>query len=86
MKATQEKAQALTGAAGAQVGCVLNIEDNTGSSYYGGWRGGRYQHALTGAMDSRLRHSGVTLRAQLSSCPSVVSGQSCDDGKYAPTG
>jgi uncharacterized protein YggE len=43
MKAAQEKAQALTGTAGAQVGCVLNIDENTGSSYYGGWWGGRSQ-------------------------------------------
>ena len=43
MKAAQEKAQALTSAAGAQVGCVLNIEETTGASYYGGWWGGRYQ-------------------------------------------
>ena len=43
LKAAQEKAQALTSAAGAQAGCVLNIEENTGTSYYGGWPGGRYQ-------------------------------------------
>jgi uncharacterized protein YggE len=43
MKAAQEKAQALTGTAGAQVGCVLNIDENTGSSYYGGWWSGRNQ-------------------------------------------
>ena len=39
MKAAQEKAQALTSAVGTQVGCVLNIDENTGSSYYGGWWG-----------------------------------------------
>ena len=43
MKAAQEKAQALTGTAGAQVGCLLNIDENTASSYYGGWWGGRNQ-------------------------------------------
>lgn len=44
MKAAQEKAQALTSAAGAQVGCVLTIDENTGSYFYGGgWWGGRYQ-------------------------------------------
>jgi uncharacterized protein len=43
MKAAQEKARDLAGAAGAQAGCVLNIDENTGSSYYGGWWGGRYQ-------------------------------------------
>ncbi len=39
MKAAQEKAQALTSAVGTQVGCVLNIDENTASSYYGGWWG-----------------------------------------------
>jgi len=43
MKAAQEKAQALTGAVGTQPGCVLSIDENTGSSYYGGWWGGRNQ-------------------------------------------
>ena len=43
MKAAQEKAQALTSAAGAQVGCMLNIDENTASAYYGGWWGGRNQ-------------------------------------------
>lgn len=44
LKAAQEKAQALTSAAGAQLGCVLNIDENTGSYFYGGgWWGGRYQ-------------------------------------------
>lgn len=43
MKAAQEKAQALTSAVGTQVGCVLTIDENTGSSYYGGWWGGRNQ-------------------------------------------
>lgn len=41
MKAAGEKAQALSGAAGAQVGCVLSINENTWSQYYGSWRGGR---------------------------------------------
>jgi uncharacterized protein YggE len=43
MKAAQEKAQALTSAVGTQPGCVLSIDENTGSSYYGGWWGGRNQ-------------------------------------------
>jgi uncharacterized protein YggE len=39
MKAATEKAEALSGAAGADVGCVLNINENTYSQfYYGGWR------------------------------------------------
>lgn len=41
MKAAGEKAQALSGAAGAQIGCVLSINENTWSQYYGSWRGGR---------------------------------------------
>jgi uncharacterized protein YggE len=39
MQAATEKAEALSGAAGADVGCVLNINENTFSQfYYGGWR------------------------------------------------
>ncbi len=36
MKAAAEKAQALANAAGADTGCVLNINENTWS-YYNGW-------------------------------------------------
>jgi uncharacterized protein YggE len=39
MKAAGEKAQALANAAGAQTGCILTINENTWSSYYGGWYG-----------------------------------------------
>jgi uncharacterized protein YggE len=38
VKAAGEKAQALAGAAGADVGCVLNINENSWS-YYNGWYG-----------------------------------------------
>ena len=39
MKAATEKAEALSSAAGAGVGCVLTINENTYSNfYYGGWR------------------------------------------------
>ena len=41
VKAAGEKAQALSGAAGAQVGCVISITENTSTQYYGSWRGGR---------------------------------------------
>jgi uncharacterized protein YggE len=41
MKAAAEKAQALSGTAGVEVGCVLSISENTWSQYYGSWRGGR---------------------------------------------
>ena len=40
-KAAREKAQALGQAAGAQAGCVLSINENTWTQYYGSWRGGR---------------------------------------------
>lgn len=39
MKAAGEKAQALAGAAGAQVGCVLSIKESTWSYYTGLWSG-----------------------------------------------
>lgn len=41
MKAAQEKAQLLAESAGAQMGPVLTISENTWASYYGSWRGGR---------------------------------------------
>lgn len=41
VKAAGEKAQALASAAGAQAGCVLSINENTWTQYYGSWRGGR---------------------------------------------
>jgi uncharacterized protein len=41
MKAAGEKAQALAAAAGSQAGCVLSVQENTWSHYYGSWRGGR---------------------------------------------
>ncbi len=39
MKAATEKANDLAGAAGAETGCVLNINENSWSYYYGGWYG-----------------------------------------------
>jgi uncharacterized protein len=39
MKAAKEKAQALANAAGAEAGCVLNINENSWSYYNGGWYG-----------------------------------------------
>ncbi len=41
MKAASEKAQALAGAAGSSTACVLEISENTWTTYYGSWRGGR---------------------------------------------
>ena len=37
MIAAQEKAQDLASAAGAETGCVMNINENTWSYYNGGW-------------------------------------------------
>ena len=39
MKAAKEKAQDLASAAGAETGCVMSINENTWSHYYGGWYG-----------------------------------------------
>jgi len=46
VKAAKEKAQALARAAGAEAGCVLNINENS-SSYYNGWWDGRGQNVWT---------------------------------------
>ncbi|RPH61675.1 MAG: DUF541 domain-containing protein [Chloroflexi bacterium] len=45
-KAAREKAQALASAAGAEAGCVLNINENSWS-YYNGWWYGRSQNQWT---------------------------------------
>jgi uncharacterized protein YggE len=47
MKAANEKAQALAGAAGASAGCVLNISENSWSSYNGWWYGGNNSNLWT---------------------------------------
>lgn len=57
MTAATEKAQALAGAAGAQTGCVLSINENTWTQYYGLWGGGRQtalyaQNVYTNASNS----------------------------------
>ncbi|MCX6082568.1 MAG: SIMPL domain-containing protein [Chloroflexi bacterium] len=41
MIAASEKARALATSAGAETGCVLNITENSYSSYYGAWNSGR---------------------------------------------
>ena len=43
MKAAQEKGRDLAGATSAQVGCVLNIDENSWSYYGYPWQSGRYQ-------------------------------------------
>ena len=52
MKAAQEKARDLAGAAKAQPGCVLSIDENTASMYYGGWWGGRYQPQMQNVLQN----------------------------------
>ncbi len=50
MKAAREKADALSNAAGAEVGCILTITENTQSNFYGGgwWYGyGSNQNLMT---------------------------------------
>ena len=64
VKAAGEKAQALSGAAGAQMGCVLSISENTWSQYYGSWRGGRAttlwaQNVIQNAAPSQGQPSGM---------------------------
>ena len=39
MKAANEKAQSLANAAGAEIGCVLSVNESTRSHYYGWWYG-----------------------------------------------
>lgn len=47
MKAAGEKAKDLASAAGAETGCVMNINENTWSQYHGGWYGGQNRELWT---------------------------------------
>jgi uncharacterized protein len=47
MQAANEKAKALANAAGADTGCVLNINENSWSSYNGWWYGGNNSNLWT---------------------------------------
>jgi len=47
MKAATEKANDLASAAGAETGCVMSINENTWSQYYGGWYGGQSRELWT---------------------------------------
>jgi uncharacterized protein len=61
MRAALEKAQALASAGGAQAGCVLNITENTWSSYNGWWAGsssGRTQNVWTQNVSQNAAPSG----------------------------
>ena len=46
VRAAKEKAQALAGGAGADIGCVIHIDENTWSGYNGWWYGRSQNAAL----------------------------------------
>jgi uncharacterized protein YggE len=52
MKAAQEKARDLAGAANAQPGCVLSIDENSWSYYGNPWQSGRYQMMTQNVMQN----------------------------------
>jgi len=52
MKAAQEKARDLAGAANAQPGCVLNIDENSWSYYGNPWQSGRSQPQTQNVMQN----------------------------------
>ncbi len=63
MKAATEKAEALSNAAGSDVGCILNIQENTQSNFYsGGWwwygYGGSHQNLMTQNVVQNIAPSG----------------------------
>lgn len=47
MTAAREKAAALAQAGGAEIACLMEINENSWSSYYGSWWGGRQSAAWT---------------------------------------
>jgi len=76
IKAAQEKAQALASGVGAETGCVIHINENTWSSYYGGWYG-RSQSLMTqnisqnvapaaGSADGAMTENGPVSLGQIS--------------------
>jgi hypothetical protein len=84
MKAASEKAHDLAEAAGAQAGCVMNINENTWSQYYGSWRGGRQavlwaqnvsQNASSGTLDpsadSPVSLGQISVRAEVNASYSL---------------
>jgi len=84
MKAASEKAHDLANVAEAQVGCVMNINENTWSQYYGSWRGGRQaalwaqnvsQNASTGPLDpsadSPVSLGQISVRAEVNASYSL---------------
>jgi uncharacterized protein YggE len=52
VKAAQEKARDLAGTASAQVGCVLNIDENSWSYYGYPWQSARYQGTMQNAVQN----------------------------------
>ena len=66
MSAASEKASALAQAAGADVGCVLNINENS-SSYFNGWGwwyGGNNQNLWTQNASQNIAPTGETANLQ----------------------
>ena len=89
MNAAGEKAQALANEAGAGAGCILSISENTWSSYYGSWRGGRetalwaqnviqnsssYQGEATELDDSPITLGQIAIRAEVNASYSLTGG------------
>jgi hypothetical protein len=89
MKAAGEKAQALANEAGAKAGCILSISENSWSSYYGSWRGGRetalwaqnviqnntsYQVEMTQMDDSPITLGQIAIRAEVNTSYSLIGG------------
>ncbi len=80
IRAATEKAEALAGAAGAETGCVLTINENTWSYFNGGWYGSNrnlwtqnvVQNAAPGSGDGALSEAGpvslgkISVRAEVS--------------------
>jgi uncharacterized protein len=74
VQAATEKAQALTEAAGAGTGCVLNISENTWSYYNGGWYGNNQnlwtqnvvQNAAPASGEGALTEAGPVSLGQIS--------------------
>jgi hypothetical protein len=89
MKAAGEKAQALASEADAQAGCILSITENTWSSYFGSWRGGRetalwaqnviqnntsYQGEMLESDDSPITLGQIAVRAEVNASYSLTGG------------
>jgi len=89
MNAAGEKAKALAEEAGAQAGCIININENTWSQYHGSWRGGREtalwaqnviqnssssQGESTQMDDSPISLGQIAIRAEINASYSLTGG------------